>query len=146
MKKVFLASIIALMAIFFVSCGQQSKSEKVLSEFKKLVEETEKNKEELSIEEFQKMTADFNAKFEALGINEINEEDFSLKQKLELTALTIRWAAAVSDVALDAAADQINESESELNQALNELNESGAIDSLKEGVEEALKEIEKATK
>ena len=85
---------IILTAGLLMSCGQ-SKSKDVVKEFRKLVESVEKQKGELTAEEWRDVAADFEQRFEKLGIDEINEEDFSVMQKIELTALVVRWQAAM---------------------------------------------------
>lgn len=77
-----------------VSCGR-SRSKDVVKEFRKLVETVEKEKGDLTAEEWRDVAADFEERFAELGIEDINEEDFSVMQKIELTALVVRWQAVM---------------------------------------------------
>jgi len=95
MKKFFLA----LATLFLMTSCSKSKSEIVLDEFENLVEEVESKKGKLTVEEWSVMQEDFNKRFEDLGIDSIDEKEFSAFEKLELTALVLRWTAAMAESA-----------------------------------------------
>lgn len=95
-KYLFLA--VAAGLFFMTSCAK-SKSETIIDEFENLVEEVESKKGKLTVEEWKVMEQDFNKRFEELGIDSIDEKEFSTFEKIELTALVVRWTAAMAESA-----------------------------------------------
>lgn len=96
MKKYLFLIVAGL--LFMTSCTK-SKQELVIDGFEDLVEEVEAQKGKLTVEEWKEIEQDFNKRFEELGIDNIDEKEFSTMQKLKLTALVVRWTAAMAESA-----------------------------------------------
>lgn len=96
MKKYLFLVVAGL--LFMTSCAK-SKSETVIDEFENLVEEVESKKGKLTVDEWKVLEQDFNKRFEELGIDSIDEKEFSTFEKIELTALVVRWTAAMAESA-----------------------------------------------
>ncbi len=96
MKKYLFLVVAGL--LFMTSCTK-SKQELVIDGFEDLVEEVEAQKGKLTVEEWKEIEQDFNKRFEELGIDNIDEKEFSTMQKLKLTALVVRWTAAMAESA-----------------------------------------------
>lgn len=97
MRKYLLLLIVA--ALFLTTSCAKSKTEQIIDEFENLVEEVEAKKGELTVEEWKTIEQDFNKRFEELGIDNIDEKEFSTFEKIELTALVVRWSAAMAESA-----------------------------------------------
>ena len=85
--------------LFLMTSCAKSKSETVIDEFENLVEEVESKKGKLTVGEWKVLEQDFNKRFEELGIDSIDEKEFSTFEKIELTALVVRWTAAMAESA-----------------------------------------------
>lgn len=96
MKKYLFLIVAGL--LFMTSCTK-SKQELVIDGFEDLVEEVEAQKGKLTVDEWKEIEQDFNKRFEELGIDNIDEKEFSTMQKLKLTALVVRWTAAMAESA-----------------------------------------------
>lgn len=110
MKRIFTILISFAMIAFMCSCGK-SKADVILDGFEDLVEDVEKKKGDMTIEEWAEIENDFNRRFEELGIEEFDESEFSVMQKMELMALTLRWTAAMAESApelMESAIEQID--------------------------------------
>ena len=95
-KYLFLTLVVGL---FLMTSCAKSKSETVIDEFENLVEEVESKKGKLTVGEWKVLEQDFNKRFEELGIDSIDEKEFSTFEKIELTALVVRWTAAMAESA-----------------------------------------------
>lgn len=96
MKKYLFLVVAGL--LFMTSCTK-SRQELVIDGFEDLVEDVEAQKGKLTVEEWKEIEQDFNKRFEELGIDNIDEKEFSTMQKLKLTALVVRWTAAMAESA-----------------------------------------------
>lgn len=144
MKKYFLTIIAVVLTVSaLVSCGR-NKGKDVIKEFENLVEAVEKQKGELTAEEWIEVQADFEKRFEKLGIEDIDEADFTMMQKIELTALIVRWQAAMMEsmptlmeTAIEKETGMTSEEiEEAIGEGLGEIGETLDSDEMKEGVEE----------
>lgn len=97
MRKYLFLTVVA--GLFLMTSCAKSKSETVIDEFKNLVEEVESKKGKLTVDEWKVLEQDFNKRFEELGIDSIDEKEFSTFEKIELTALVVRWTAAMAESA-----------------------------------------------
>lgn len=97
MKKYLFLVVVA--GLFLMTSCAKSKSETIIEEFENLVEEVESKKGKLTVEEWKVMEQDFNKRFEELGIDGIEEKEFSTFEKIEFTALVVRWTAAMAESA-----------------------------------------------
>ena len=97
MRKYLFLTVVA--GLFLMTSCAKSKSETVIDEFKNLVEEVESKKGKLTVDEWKFLEQDFNKRFEELGIDSIDEKEFSTFEKIELTALVVRWTAAMAESA-----------------------------------------------
>lgn len=97
MRKYLFLTLVA--GLFLMTSCAKSKSETVIDEFENLVEEVESKKGKLTVGEWKVLEQDFNKRFEELGIDSIDEKEFSTFEKIELTALVVRWSAAMAESA-----------------------------------------------
>lgn len=97
MRKYLFLTVVA--GLFLMTSCAKSKSETVIDEFENLVEEVESKKGKLTVDEWKVLEQDFNKRFEELGIDSIDEKEFSTFEKIELTALVVRWTAAMAESA-----------------------------------------------
>lgn len=97
MRKYLFLTLVA--GLFLMTSCAKSKSETVIDEFENLVEEVETKKGKLTVGEWKVLEQDFNKRFEELGIDSIDEKEFSTFEKIELTALVVRWTAAMAESA-----------------------------------------------
>ena len=97
MRKYLFLTVVA--GLFLMTSCAKSKSETVIDEFENLVEEVETKKGKLTVGEWKVLEQDFNKRFEELGIDSIDEKEFSTFEKIELTALVVRWTAAMAESA-----------------------------------------------
>lgn len=97
MRKYLFLTVVA--GLFLMTSCDKSKSETVIDEFENLVEEVESKKGKLTVDEWKVLEQDFNKRFEELGIDSIDEKEFSTFEKIELTALVVRWTAAMAESA-----------------------------------------------
>ena len=97
MRKYLFLTVVA--GLFLMTSCAKSKSETVIDEFKNLVEEVESKKGKLTVDEWKVLEQDFNKRFEELGIDSIDEKEFPTFEKIELTALVVRWTAAMAESA-----------------------------------------------
>lgn len=97
MRKYLFLTVVA--GLFLMTSCAKSKSETVIDEFENLVEEVESKKGKLTVGEWKVQEQDFNKRFEELGIDSIDEKEFSTFEKIELTALVVRWTAAMAESA-----------------------------------------------
>lgn len=97
MRKYLFLTVFA--GLFLMTSCAKSKSETVIDEFENLVEEVESKKGKLTVDEWKVLEQDFNKRFEELGIDSIDEKEFSTFEKIELTALVVRWTAAMAESA-----------------------------------------------
>ncbi|MBE6319008.1 MAG: hypothetical protein E7081_08565 [Bacteroidales bacterium] len=97
MRKYLFLTVVA--GLFLMTSCAKSKSETVIDEFENLVEEVESKKGKLTVDEWKFLEQDFNKRFEELGIDSIDEKEFSTFEKIELTALVVRWTAAMAESA-----------------------------------------------
>ena len=97
MRKYLFLTVVA--GLFLMTSCAKSKSETVIDEFENLVEEVESKKGKLTVGEWKVLEQDFNKRFEELGIDSIDEKEFSTFEKIELTALVVRWTAAMAESA-----------------------------------------------
>lgn len=97
MRKYLFLTVVA--GLFLMTSCAKSKSETVIVEFENLVEEVESKKGKLTVDEWKVLEQDFNKRFEELGIDSIDEKEFSTFEKIELTALVVRWTAAMAESA-----------------------------------------------
>lgn len=95
MRKLYILMVCVVGVMIVTSCAK-SKADHVIDGFEELVEEVEDKKGKLTVEEWKSIEQDFNKRFEELGIDDIDEKEFSALQKLELTALVVRWTAAMA--------------------------------------------------
>lgn len=95
MRKLYILMSCIVGVMIMTSCAK-SKSDHVIDGFEDLVEEVEEKKGKFTVEEWKSIEQDFNKRFEELGIDDIDEKEFSALQKLELTALVVRWTAAMA--------------------------------------------------
>ncbi len=97
MRKYLFLTVVA--GLFLMTSCAKSKSETVIDEFENLVEEVESKKGKLTVDEWKVLEQDFNKRFEELGIDSIDEKEFSTFEKIEFTALVVRWTAAMAESA-----------------------------------------------
>ena len=97
MRKYLFLTVVA--GFFLMTSCAKSKSETVIDEFENLVEEVESKKGKLTVGEWKVLEQDFNKRFEELGIDSIDEKEFSTFEKIELTALVVRWTASMAESA-----------------------------------------------
>lgn len=97
MRKYLFLTVVA--GLFLMTSCAKSKAETVIDEFENLVEEVESKKGKLTVDEWKVLEQDFNKRFEELGIDSIDEKEFSTFEKIELTALVVRWTAAMAESA-----------------------------------------------
>ena len=97
MRKYLFLTLVA--GLFLMTSCAKSKSETVIDEFENLVEEVESKKGKLTVDEWKVLEQDFNKRFEELGIDSIDEKEFSTFEKIELTALVVRWTEAMAESA-----------------------------------------------
>ena len=97
MRKYLFLTLVAV--LFLMTSCAKSKSETVIDVFENLVEEVETKKGKLTVGEWKVLEQDFNKRFEELGIDSIDEKEFSTFEKIELTALVVRWTAAMAESA-----------------------------------------------
>lgn len=97
MRKYLFLTVVA--GLFLMTSCAKSKSETVIDEFENLVEEVESKKGKLTVGEWKVQEQNFNKRFEELGIDSIDEKEFSTFEKIELTALVVRWTAAMAESA-----------------------------------------------
>lgn len=95
MRKYLFLAVVA--GLFLMTSCAKSKQELVIDGFEDLVEEVESKKGKLTVEEWKVMEQDFNKRFDELGIEDIDEKEFTTMQKLKLTALVVRWTAAMAE-------------------------------------------------